>query len=224
MAGWDYKEVKTETGARVAVLIPHRDEKDVRAWRIWWDRLNKDGCTWFEQRGFSLTTNRTQLVRLALANKDITHVFFLDDDVMCPDNIIPTLISAGLPIVCGLYMAKKKSAERGLAAWMWVEKSETEKGYMPITPEQPGRFMEVDVTGLGCAMIHRSVFERVPEPWFVWEPPPAPSEDFFFFDKVSKALKVDGKPLKPVIDMTMKCNHIGLFVLDCDGKFETPEI
>ena len=204
-----------QSGAKVIILIPHRDEHDYRQWRDWWHAgLQKPpGTTWLESRGLSLTTNRTQLVRMAL-QRDATHFFFLDDDVIAPNDVIPTLLAPNLPIVCGLYMAKKTKSERGLTTFMKV----SEKGYATIGLEQAGRYVQVDVTGLGCVLIHRSVFERTPEPWFVWDPE-GPSEDFFFFEKVFKEIGV-----KPVADMNCRCIHIGVFAMDTNNEFTTLEV
>jgi len=177
-----------------------------------------DGSSFLEQRGFSLTTNRTRLAQLAMEG-GCTHVFFLDDDVVCPNNIIIDLLRLNLPIACGIYRAKKRKEERGLAAWMKVRGGDGIEGYLPIEEKQDGRIVEVDVTGLGCALIRRDIFERVHEPWFVWEPPPAVSEDFYFFEKVSREIGI-----KPVIDMQQQCGHIGVFVMGCDDSFTTPNL
>lgn len=202
------------SNVKVAILIPHRDEQDYRQWDRWWlNELQKPpDSLYYESRGLSLTTNRTQLVRLALKT-DASHFFFLDDDVIAPNDVIQSLLAANQPIVCGLYMAKKAKEKRGLSAWM-----KAGGGYAAISPEQKGRYVQVDVTGLGCCLLQRSVFEKVPEPWFVWEPE-GPSEDFFFFEKVFKEIGV-----KPVIDMECKCRHIGVFSLDTDNQLDTLEI
>lgn len=201
--------------AKVVILIPHRDELDYRAWRHRWkDELEKPpGTSYLESRGLSLTTNRTKLVELALET-DATHFFFLDDDVVPPLEVIPALLAANQPIVCGLYMAKKSKDTRGLAAWMRVNN----QGYASIDLKQGARYAQVDVTGLGCAMIHRSIFEKLSKPWFVWEPDGV-SEDFFFMEKVASELGI-----KPLCDMEMRCSHIGVFSLDTDGNFDTLEL
>lgn len=205
----------SNTGNRkVKILVPHRGETDYREWIFWFkDKLQKPpGTGWLEQRGLSLTTNRTGLVQEALKS-DAEFFFFLDDDVICPDDIITTLLEHNLPIVCGLYMAKKSKGQRGLAAWMKVE-----GGYAMIAQEQPGGLVQVDVTGLGCALIHRTVFENVSQPWFVWEWGGI-SEDFYFFEKVASETGI-----KPFIDMQMRCEHIGLFKMDTYGEFTTLDI
>lgn len=197
--------------AKVIILIPHRDEHDYRQWRDWWHNgLQKPpGTTWLESRGLSLTTNRTQLVRLAL-QRDATHFFFLDDDVIAPNDVIPSFLAANLPIVCGLYMTKKSKGQRGLSAWM-----KRGGGYAAIAPQQNGRYATVDVSALGCCLLHRSIFERVPEPWFVWDPDSI-SEDFFFFEKVFKKIGV-----KPTADMECRCLHLGIFAMDTNNEFDT---
>ena len=202
------------SGAKVIILVPHRDEHDYRQWsQLWLTRMQKPpGTTWLESRGLSLTTNRTKLVREALKS-DATHFFLLDDDVIAPDDVIPSLLTANLPIVCGLYMAKKSKGQRGLSAWIKMG-----EGYAAIGPQQAGRHVQVDVSGLGCVLIHRSIFERVPEPWFVWEPDSV-SEDFFFFNKVSETLGI-----KPTADMECKCLHIGVFAMDTNDEFNTMEV
>lgn len=199
--------------AKVVILIPHRDELDYRAWRHRWkDEMAKPpGTVYFESRGLSLTTNRTKLVETALQT-DATHFFLLDDDVMPPPDVITKLLAPRLPIVCGLYMSKKSKGARGLSAWMSVN-----GGYASIAPDQAATLVQVDVIGLGCVMIHRSIFERTPKPWFVWESNGV-SEDFWFCEKVAKELNI-----KPMVDMTVRCNHIGVFSLDTNGDFDTLE-
>lgn len=232
MAGWDEDvgagsvatlaaPATTTIPFRVAVLVPHRDEYDYRMWARWFlkDFIMPDGSWFLEQRGFSLTTNRTRLVELALEQKECTHVFFLDDDVICPPNIITDLGKLNVPIACGLYRAKKKLGERGLAAWMGIEQ-QGRRGYVSIDEKQAGRLIACDVTGLGCALIKREVFERISKPWFQWDTPPAPSEDFYFFEKVCREMN----GVKPVIDMEQKCQHIGVFMLGCDDQVSTPMI
>jgi hypothetical protein len=155
----------------------------------------------------------------------------LDDDTVCPphnlckDQNIFDLVKVGHPLISGIYMAKKRRNERGLAAWM---KHPNNMGYIPIDMKQSARYVEVDVAGLGCCMIQRWIFEQLPEPWFKWDIPPGVSEDFYFFEKCAKSFtyEVQGvvKPLRPVVDMEMKCRHIGLYISDTDGTFDLPEI
>lgn len=214
---WDRSRPLTRiqsANRKAIVLIPHKGESGYRQWERWWkDGLVKPpGTSYLEQRGLSLTTNRTGLVMEALKS-DAEYFFFLDDDIIGPNELLTTLLGHRLPIACGIYMAKKRKEERGLSAWMKMG-----NGYAPIAPEQGARLVQVDVTGLGCALIHRSIFERVTQPWFVWEFGGI-SEDFYFFEKVCKEMEI-----KPIIDLEMKCRHIGTFIIDTDDSITTLEI
>lgn len=143
------------------------------------------------------------------------YFFFLDDDLVGPDNTLITMLGYKVPIVSGLYWAKKRKQERGLAAWMKVK--DNPLGYLAIDFKQNGRLAQVDVCGLGCTLLHRSVFERASQPWFVWEAD-GPSEDFYFLEKVARELGI-----KPVVDMELGFKHIGTFMIEPDGSFTTLE-
>lgn len=223
MAGWDWvlndngiavAQPKQGGPQRVAVLVPHRDARDWREWWMWFSGNMKKPVevATFHARGFSLTTNRTFLVKKALEIPDLTHIFFLDDDTIPPDNVLEGLLAMQTPLAAGLYRAKKRKGEGGLAAWMY---SQEHKGYMPINLDQKGRFVAVDVTGLGCCLIEKWVFEKLPEPWFRWDPPPGISEDFWFFSQCEGLLHI-----KPIVDMEMRCRHIGEVALDVEGNWD----
>ena len=205
---WNLQKGKT------IILIVHRSESDYRQWRDWFHfKLQKpEGTSWLEMRGVSLTTARNALAVEGLKS-GAEYFLWLDDDNIGPDNGLVTLLSYNLPIVCGLYWARKRKEERCLAAWM-----KAPGGYLPIAPEQQGRLISVDVTGLGFALIHRNIFERTSQPWFAWEVGGV-SEDFHFYEKVAKELGI-----KPIIDREVLVDHIGLFVHKGTGEFTTLEM
>ena len=209
MASWDLQKGK------VIILISHKDEKDYRQQRDWWkEQLQKpDGTQWLESRGASLVTTRIQLAKEGLKS-GAEYLFWLDDDMIGPNdglvNLLNVSSSMSRPIVCGLYMARKSKEERGLAAWM---RHPNQTGYLSVDSTQQSRFVQVDVTGLGFALIHRSIFEKLSQPWFDW-PDGGPSEDFWFYEKVWKELQI-----KPLIDMEVRCEHVGVFMSGTDGSF-----
>lgn len=212
----------------VVILMPHRSEMDYREWRDWYFAgLQKPpDTTYLEVRGYDIVTARNYLAAEALKSQ-AEYLFWLDDDLVGPPNVIEALIAAsrgsGSPIASGLYMAKKKAEERGLAAWMKAANpasgspwASPRPGYVSLLPKQAGRFIKVDAVGLGCCLIHRSVFEKTPKPWFEWGEQLGPGEDFTFFQKVAQHLNVT-----PVVDMDCRFWHIGTFKVDCDGVFTT---
>ena len=209
MGAWD----ESKPNNRAIILVSHGSDSDYRDWRNWFlNGLQKpEGTQWLETRGQSLVTARNYLATEGLKS-GAEYLFFLDDDIIGPNEGLITLMSTKLPIACGLYMAKKKKEERGLAAWM---KNPNGTGYLSIRLDQNGRYVSVDVTGMGFALIHRSIFERTTYPWFEWAVGGL-SEDFFFYDKVAKEIDVH-----PVVDMQCLCEHIGTFRLNCLNEFTT---
>lgn len=198
----------------VAVLTPHRTESDYREWRDWlYDLLlfGPDVC-FLEARGRGLAVERTRLVKRAMEETDAEYFFFLDDDVIPPSNVLTALLSHQKPIVCGIYWTREPKKCRCPAAY--VERGTgPNTRYVPISLERGKRLVEVDYAGLGCALIRRSIFEKLSAPWFEYKI--HHGEDFYFFEKVARETGV-----KPLIDMDVKCRHIGVFSIEPDGSFE----
>jgi hypothetical protein len=132
-------------------------------------------------------------------------VFMLDDDVIMPPNGIQILKSSRQPIVSGLYFRRHEpvcpvalqNSPDGTRNW--------------ITGYQPGTIFPADYVGAGCLLIHRSVLEKMPSPWFEWwsDRKDLPkneqmSEDFSFCHKARKL----GFPI--YVDTRVECLHAGL--------------
>ena len=152
---------------------------------------------------------------------------WMDDDVIPPADGLEKLLSHNLPLVTGLYPTRKKWGEQTLSAW--VKASDGRKsGYVAIGFDQPGRLVKVDVAGMGFLLMHRSVLESVPMPWFRWtwlderdvdDATAQTSEDFFFFQRCASY----GIPL--YADMEVLCAHMGVFKMTYvkrGGKVEGP--
>jgi len=159
----------------------------------------------------NLDTERNVLVQYALEEKDVTHMLFLDTDCIMekPTDInqaIAMLLQCKVPIVSGLYRAKKKE---DFPYAMWIT-NPAGPGYLPVE-SYTGNWLNVDVIGFGFVLLERQVFEKVPQPWFTWGEP-QPSEDFAFCEKAKK----HGFDIRVYTDV--KLSHSGTLKVLSDGK------
>ena len=161
----------------------------------------------------NLDTERNELVKDSLDDKSITHLLWLDSDCIMedpkdPNEALRRLLSCNVPIVSGLYRAKKAKGSYPYA--MWAKNPAGTYGYVDI-PTWTGNYITVDAIGMGFCLCKREVFEKVPPPWFVWDKP-TPSEDFAWCEKVRGA----GYEIKVYTDV--KLSHEGTMKVLCkDG-------
>jgi hypothetical protein len=142
-----------------------------------------------------IAQNRNLIVRRFLDESRSDWLWFLDYDIIFAPETLPVLLSAAhattTPIVGGLYFGRFKEGIRS----MWMH----EKDGNEFTPVEyfTDQLTELTFIGMGCTMIHRSVFEKLdnddPWPWFdhdVMITPDGPermSEDYVFCDRARKA-------------------------------------
>lgn len=152
-------------------------------------------------RGTPWDMARNEIVRSALDAK-VDWVFFLDTDVTCPPDTIPRLMAHNLPIVSGVYYTRAPPLE----PCVWREITPSGKQAIQFTP---GQMVEADFVGMGCCLIHTSVFKNLKKPYFKWtlsfEDPENPglgrSEDFEFCKKARD------RGYKIFADTGIQCKH-----------------
>lgn len=141
-----------------------------------------------------------------------THVFFLDSDVIPPRDAIVKLFRHDMPIVCGHYCHRASGAPG-------VYRMDSDGNYKTLPKEDleknellTGRLG----TGLGCALIKREVFDKIPRPYFHtgWLDEACTvqyGEDFFFFDQAHAA------EIPVYVDTSVRALHIDNSILRWDG-------
>ena len=147
--------------------------------------------------------------------------FFVDDDCVVPPDGLMKLLARNLPIVSGLYYRRhnpvvpvmlNKNTQSGQSGGTW------------ITDFTPGSLVEADWVGAGCLLINRFVLEKLADPlqsrWFRWmmdDSIPVEqrmSEDFYFCEQARNILKI-----RPVVDTSVVCEHIGIGAAKAPGQF-----
>jgi hypothetical protein len=110
--------------------------------------------------GQSPAHNRNDMIDLAV-NNDCTHIFFLDDDMAPPADIVKRLAAHNVDIASGLYLSRNfphmpiffdKAYENGL------------NKYSALTPGRTGLQKGVNC-GFGCVLINLEVFKRMEKPY-----------------------------------------------------------
>ena len=103
-------------------------------------------------------TNREKLVRRAI-DTGMTHLMFLDDDMVFEPNILDVMLGRRQPVVCTNYLIKTDACDSFVAVGLndkRVSTTERSTGLMPIA-----------YSGFGVSLFEIEVFKNTPQPWFL---------------------------------------------------------
>lgn len=227
------------TGKKVKIAVGMSVQEE--ATHEWFQRMYAPlfygPCDWamflpLLSRGVPQSVARDQIVEMFLADKEFSHLLWLDSDAitvapvieggrtiykpMDPKDSARALYNTNGAIVSGLIRAKQAI---GFNYAAWLKAPGMPEGQFGVTPigEWTGNYFPVDCVSCSFLMTKREVYEKVQRPWFPW-PNPAPSEDFNFCIKAKEA----GFSIK--IFTEVKLSHIGLLAVQPDGTFRTLEL
>jgi hypothetical protein len=145
---------------------------------------------------------RNSLAKAAL-DEGFDWLLMLDSDMRFPSDTLARLLDRNVPIVTCNYSTRRSPAEP--IAFKSI--STLEKLY---TDEESTGLEECSANGLGVALIHRTVFEQMPKPWFNIPYIPASDghwgEDVWFCNQARKA----GFPVFVDHDLSKEVKHIGM--------------
>lgn len=152
-------------------------------------------------QGTLLPHSRETLVEDA-AEAGVSHILWLDSDMVFPETVAERLLAHGLDIV-GANYSTRRAPLRGT--------SHTETGRLQTTDASTG-LQEVDGIGFGCLLMRVDVFKRVERPWFnvgwIKQDGKAPivfGEDIYFCYKARKL----GMKVWVDHDLSKEVGHIG---------------
>ncbi|MBI1275378.1 hypothetical protein GC177_05335 [bacterium] len=153
----------------------------------------------FNHHGSILPTQRTEMVREALAS-ECTHVLFLDDDMGFPMETIIRLLAHDLPVVAA-NCATKCLPPLPTARYADGSSCYTRQGSQGLEP--------VAVVGTGILLAKADVFRAIAEPWFTigWnaETGRYTGEDWFFCQRLAE----HGIPIYVDHDVSREVRHCG---------------
>ena len=190
--------METKPRPKVTIAVPIWKEPISSAWLAHFQNIKKPSvCEYLIERSVGIHRGRRNIVK----NASGEYIFFLDVDVLIPSDALIKLLEDKKNIVSGLYF--KKTYPHNPLMFRKVN----EESYIPILDYGEG-LISVDGIGLGCCLVKRDVFDKIPEPWFELPPLSDLTEDLFFCDKAKKA------GFSIFVDTGVKCGHIGETIFD----------
>src|SRR3989304_5342993 len=202
---------------KVAICIPHGDRVTMRFFQnlmvLHYYTLGQRGDVQFfyiEIDCHMVSLARDKIVQKAL-DAECDYLFWVDDDVLPPEDALVKLLGHGLPFVSGLYMTRLYPH----TPQIYVRTPVDVNGgwsYKPVL-EYPEAVISVDAVGHGCCLVDTGVYkvlrDMIPvqsvfgvklSNWYEFLT--NRGEDFYFCDR----LKDVG--VEVMIDTTVKCAHM----------------
>lgn len=168
--------------------------------------------------GYGVAIGRNRTVATFMLEPDLTHLMFVDDDVVVPPDAVAELASLDTDIAAGVYVMLHPRGNR-IVPLLTARKD----GYWVENWFDGPR--EVDACGTGCMMIRREVFEALGFPWFQW--PMWLNEDRKFCctsDDVDFCTRAKAKGFSIVSHGGIRCGHIKPIDIASvmPGRFKAP--
>ncbi len=134
--------------------------------------LDISGVTWHYVTVDSRQVDeaRNELTRIALSIPEVTHLFWIDDDMVYPSNALKRLLAHDKPIVGGLCHDRRHPYKPVIARYFDRSWGCDEGAYGWLFDYPDNELIEVDATGGAFLLVKREVFEEVREGEIVSSP------------------------------------------------------
>jgi len=141
------------------------------------NQIGKVGGAGVSDRMYTMTA-QNKLIEELLAETEspYTHIFMTESDMVLPFDCIVKLLEMDKDMASGVYFLRSDNPQtRGqpclykrptASQWKELIKKKEDYGHYPISLFPQKDPFQVDVSGLGCVLIKRRVFEGVKKPWF----------------------------------------------------------
>jgi len=167
----------------------------------------RPGIKWGYVASREAGVGRSTFAYNVIKNPDVTHLYFIDSDVVPPDNTLQKLRDHDLPIVAGIYPMNVN----GQRAWSFKDNDDCKVygGWRQRDVPLPEGLIDANVVGGSTLLVKREVFENLERPWFliVYKPIDENGKcyDYGEDEYFSKIAKEAGYSIK--VDPSIICKH-----------------
>jgi len=173
----------------------------------------RPGVKWGYVASREAGVGRSTFVHFALKNPEVTHLYFIDSDVVPPDGALQKLLDHNLPIVAGIYPMNVN----GERAWSFKMKGGPEDssennvygGWLRRGHSLPKDLIKATAIGGSTLLIKREVVEKLKKPCFKIVYKPIDDEgrcyDYGEDEYFSKIATEAGYDI--MVDPTIICKH-----------------
>jgi len=155
--------------SKVAIITPCRQAGGINVCTALWLFRQRQAADWLPIESYSVALGRNLGVRRVLDEMpDVTHVMFVDSDVVPPDDAIERLLRHGLPIVSGVCptVQPRSASDPALVIRAAVSIGEHDGGWCTYFHRLPRDLFECEFFGGAFFLVQRGVFEDIEWPWF----------------------------------------------------------
>ncbi len=167
--------------------------------------------------GSVITIARRNLAEIFLKS-DFDYIWWVDSDMKFPIDAPIRLLKRNVPIV-GVNYRRRRFPNPNFTGMRGTPGQFTEF----TTTDQSPEMEQIDVLPHGCVLVHRSVYEKIPGPYYIQEFVPELNleigEDIFFCQQVKKA----GFPIWCDQELSRETAHIGIFHFNYNLSVEQPK-
>jgi hypothetical protein len=141
----------------IGVPVPKDFTVDVRTAAYCSAEAMRPGVKWGYVSSREAGVGRSTFAQLALKDPDVTHLYFMDSDVVPPDGTLQRLLGFDLPVVAGIYPMLT-----GELVWSF----KISKEWMSVREPLSEGLIKASCVGGSTLLVKREVFESFEEPWF----------------------------------------------------------
>lgn len=172
---------------------------------------------------YNIADGRNELVDIMI-DEGYDYIFFVDSDVVVPENALVDLYGMQWYFVTGTYPRKEAdtitNSDPYTTLYWHSEKNKTAYSpyFMPFSALQKGCIIQVDCCGFGCTLLRKDLFAELEPPFFFMakeecskgdddsDLPYCLGEDMYFCRQVVQ------KGLQIWAHGSVQCGHVGRFV------------